>query len=268
MKRSRVVIACCAGGKQAPPQPPSAAHHRDPPPPPPYAAAASGSSSFTHAKHHRLNSVTSAAENRGAHNKNADCNGAPPTALLKLERCDDERPRDLVSGGRDVVTNMVVGGGGGKNNGLLTSSGGSARSHLPPGAAAAAAAADMHVSNSDKSISKKEKARQKFSNSLLKRAKVLITDRASQSSPYRVSATPPLNPDKFKVLKLKAAIDKKPTTIDERSTAVLKYRTPHFRFVCLLPNWPEFVRWRFLCTHVSITAGPYALFYGLCQDRL
>ena len=88
----------------------------------------------------------------------------------------------------------------------------------------------MHTSASDKMISKKDKARQKFSHNLLKRAKVLISDRDSKSTqPYKVSATTPLNPDKFKVLKLKAAIDKKPTTIDERSTAVLKYRTPHFR---------------------------------------
>ena len=33
----------------------------------------------------------------------------------------------------------------------------------------------------------------------------------------------------FKVLKLKAAIDKRLTSIDEKSNAVLKYRTPHFR---------------------------------------
>ena len=33
------------------------------------------------------------------------------------------------------------------------------------------------------------------------------------------------------VLKLKTWIDKKLTTIDERSSVVLKYRTPHFRYV-------------------------------------
>ncbi|ELT90644.1 hypothetical protein CAPTEDRAFT_101392 [Capitella teleta] len=33
----------------------------------------------------------------------------------------------------------------------------------------------------------------------------------------------------FKIIKLKAVIDKSLTTIDEKSNAVLKYRTPHFR---------------------------------------
>jgi len=38
-----------------------------------------------------------------------------------------------------------------------------------------------------------------------------------------------INPEKIKVLKLKCGIDKKLTSIDEKSNAVLKYRTPHFR---------------------------------------
>lgn len=33
----------------------------------------------------------------------------------------------------------------------------------------------------------------------------------------------------FSVLKIKASIDKKQTTLDEKSAAVLKYKTPHFR---------------------------------------
>ena len=35
----------------------------------------------------------------------------------------------------------------------------------------------------------------------------------------------------FTVLKIKSSIDKKPTTLDEKSSAVFKYRTPHFRSV-------------------------------------
>ena len=33
----------------------------------------------------------------------------------------------------------------------------------------------------------------------------------------------------IKVVSLKVSIDKKPTSLDEKSSAVLKYRTPHFR---------------------------------------
>ena len=118
--------------------------------------------------------------------------------------------------------------------------------------------ASMHASPL-KQISKREKARQKLSNSL-KRAKVLLTDRAAQQTPPQSaspanhgnhansalcvqsnspSSTPQpqsichpntcLGVEQFKVIKLKAAIDRKPTSIDEKSTAVLKYRTPHFR---------------------------------------
>lgn len=38
-----------------------------------------------------------------------------------------------------------------------------------------------------------------------------------------------LNPDTLRITKFKAGIDKKLTTIDERSPGVLKYKTPHFR---------------------------------------
>ena len=219
MKRSRV-ISCCAGGKQVPPAPPR-----------PVPAS----------QHFNKQRLSTTAENRGAHNKNADCNGAPVAALLKLEQCDSERPRD-VAGGRDLTSVGMKAGAGGS----LSSAADTAR----PLHSLALTTADMLATSSDKTISKKDKARQKFSNSLLKRAKVLISDRASQSSPYRVSATPPLNPDKFKVLKLRAAIDKKPTTIDERSTAVLKYRTPHFRYA--LAYTPVIVPYQALCMHLFI----------------
>jgi len=33
----------------------------------------------------------------------------------------------------------------------------------------------------------------------------------------------------IKVIRLKVAIDKRLTVVDERSPAVLKYKTPHFR---------------------------------------
>ena len=33
------------------------------------------------------------------------------------------------------------------------------------------------------------------------------------------------------ILRLGATIDEKPTSVDEKSSAVLKYRTPHFRYV-------------------------------------
>jgi len=34
----------------------------------------------------------------------------------------------------------------------------------------------------------------------------------------------------IKVVRLKVAIDKRLTVVDERSPAVLKYKTPHFRY--------------------------------------
>ena len=44
-----------------------------------------------------------------------------------------------------------------------------------------------------------------------------------------LASKPGIDFNKFRVVKLKAAIDKKPTILDEKSTAVLKYKTPHFR---------------------------------------
>ena len=38
----------------------------------------------------------------------------------------------------------------------------------------------------------------------------------------------------LKVVRLKVAIDKRLTVVDERSPAVLKYKTPHFRYSTLL----------------------------------
>ena len=38
---------------------------------------------------------------------------------------------------------------------------------------------------------------------------------------------PPILP--VRILELEATIENRPTTIDEKSPAVLKYRTPHFR---------------------------------------
>ena len=35
----------------------------------------------------------------------------------------------------------------------------------------------------------------------------------------------------LKVIRLKVAIDKRLTVVDERSPAVLKYKTPHFRYI-------------------------------------
>lgn len=37
----------------------------------------------------------------------------------------------------------------------------------------------------------------------------------------------------IRILEIEAKIDKEPTQIDESSSAVLKYRTPNFRFVSL-----------------------------------
>ena len=42
-----------------------------------------------------------------------------------------------------------------------------------------------------------------------------------------------INPDTIRLVKLKCGIDKELTTIDESSSAVLKYRTPHFRLLLL-----------------------------------
>ena len=177
--------------------------------------------------------LSATAENRGAHNKYAasDSHHASSSLAAHLQLLDGSgNRRGEVDVGDLTVTlpGMVVGG---KSSGVKV---GTSR-HASSGSSSAPPVSDkMHISNSDKTISKKEKARQKFSNNILKRAKVLITDRASQSSsPYKVNSTPALSQDKFKVLKIKAAIDKKPTSIDERSTAVLKYRTPHFRYALL-----------------------------------
>ena len=187
-----------------------------------------------------------AAENRGAHNKYAATDNhhhhhhhASSSLAAHLQSLDGSgnRRSDVDVGDLTVtLPGMVVGGKGGVG-GNVTASNGSTSRNASSGTSSATSphggvSDKMHISNSDKTISKKEKARQKFSNSILKRAKVLITDRASQSSsPYKVNSTPALSQDKFKVLKIRAAIDKKPTSIDERSTAVLKYRTPHFRYV-------------------------------------
>lgn len=89
----------------------------------------------------------------------------------------------------------------------------------------------LHPRYPPNSTTKREKARQKLSSSL-KKAKILSgTDaRASLSHPYKVPVQiGGVPPERFRVLKVKAVIDKKATNIDERSTAVLKYRTPHFR---------------------------------------
>ena len=230
---------------------------------------AQSASDFCLQSHGMSRAVHVVDENRGAHNRNSDTNNLPiPSAVFSRHEKDSGKRHDhhhhhdsqtsdppTVRSGSMVGAGAILSGPGGLPRGTahshqLTGAGSShnnGASHMSDryasgagtvgaggtsaaGVAAAAPAGGMHTSASDKMISKKDKARQKFSHNLLKRAKVLISDRASQNTqPYKVSATTPLNPDKFKVLKLKAAIDKKPTTIDERSTAVLKYRTPHFR---------------------------------------
>lgn len=38
----------------------------------------------------------------------------------------------------------------------------------------------------------------------------------------------------LEVENLSVSIDKKPTQMDERSSAVFKYKTPHFRFIILI----------------------------------
>lgn len=232
-------------------------------------------------------------ENRGAHNRNSDTNSLPvPSAVFSRHDKDSSKRHDhhlhhndsdppQVRSGSMVGAGAILSGPGGLPRGTthshqLTGAGSSHNngpSHLSDryasgggstgvggttaAGSAAAAPGTMHTSASDKMISKKDKARQKFSHNLLKRAKVLISDRDSKSTqPYKVSATTPLNPDKFKVLKLKAAIDKKPTTIDERSTAVLKYRTPHFRAVAcvevppLRENQGVLIGWIQVCTEM------------------
>ena len=46
----------------------------------------------------------------------------------------------------------------------------------------------------------------------------------------------------IKVVRLKVAIDKRLTVVDERSPAVLKYKTPHFRYSCLSSSQhPSFI---------------------------
>ena len=40
----------------------------------------------------------------------------------------------------------------------------------------------------------------------------------------------------IKIEKVDAKIEKKPTQIDERSSSVLKYRTPHFKFLFIFFN--------------------------------
>ncbi|XP_067940708.1 protein FAM78B-like isoform X2 [Watersipora subatra] len=69
------------------------------------------------------------------------------------------------------------------------------------------------------------------------------------------------------ITSLSATIDKKPTTIDERSTAVLKYRTPHFRASASvrIPQIPEKETWQVgwiqACTDMVFlnTYGPYGV---------
>lgn len=80
------------------------------------------------------------------------------------------------------------------------------------------------------STGKREKARQKLSSSLKNKAKTVAPDSRNMGHPYKIPVQiGGVQPDRFRILKIKAVIDKKPTTIDERSSAVLKYRTPHFR---------------------------------------
>ncbi len=56
-------------------------------------------------------------------------------------------------------------------------------------------------------------------------------DTANVSISHHIIRCPGLRISDFKVVRLKVSIDKKPTSLDERSNAVLKYRTPHFRSV-------------------------------------
>lgn len=55
----------------------------------------------------------------------------------------------------------------------------------------------------------------------------------AQPSSYPLAQSNPPKPIlPIRILDLDAKIENRPTIIDEKSTAVLKYRTPHFRYDC------------------------------------
>ncbi len=49
----------------------------------------------------------------------------------------------------------------------------------------------------------------------------------------------------IKILHTEASIENHPTIIDEKSPAVLKYKTPHFRYISYILSKPE-------CMHVIL----------------
>jgi len=50
-----------------------------------------------------------------------------------------------------------------------------------------------------------------------------------QYQPSQSNSTKPILP--IRIQELEAKIENRPTIIDEKSPAVLKYRTPHFRYI-------------------------------------
>ena len=49
-----------------------------------------------------------------------------------------------------------------------------------------------------------------------------------QCQPSQINSTKPMLP--IRIQELEAKIENRPTIVDEKSPAVLKYRTPHFRY--------------------------------------
>ena len=89
-----------------------------------------------------------------------------------------------------------------------------------------------------------------------------LLDKAKRNVALRTipNEKPPTNALPIRILELEAKIENRPTVLDEKSSAVLKYRTPHFRYAInscdLFPE--DFV---FLLGNISEQQQPFAFLH-------
>lgn len=212
MKRSRLISSCC-----------------------------SSKNSGVVGEQHEKSRRPALDENRGAHNKY----DARPRPFSNVHHHHPTSSKTGGSSRQQQANNTDIAELSGTLPGMVV---GTSNNHqAPPHRSSLATELSIHSHSSDFKpvINKREKARKRLFNNLRK-ARDIISDRTTTpssavsqhiqgSGTNSVNTQPTYRPpqsvsvDKFNVIKIKAGIDKKPTTIDEKSTAVLKYRTPHFR---------------------------------------